>query len=152
MEIRLLFENDIDDLLDLYNHYTHKSNLPSLDDSTIIKIWNQIKDNSLIHYFVGTVDEKMIASCILTITPSFIRGGDAFGIIEHVVVHSEYRRRGYGKKIVNHALNTAWERNCTEVMLLSGSQNENAHKMYEQIGFDKNRKKGFILFHSRLSL
>ena len=146
MVIRKLLENEIPELLELYTYYTSKDNLPNLTEEKINIIWEQIKSNQFINYFVVEVDDKIIASCILSITPSFIRGGDGFGIIEHVVTHIDYRRRGYGKAIVNYPLDYAWEKGCTEVMLLSGAKNENAHKMYENIGFDKYRKKGFVIY------
>ncbi|WP_457920127.1 GNAT family N-acetyltransferase [Candidatus Lokiarchaeum ossiferum] len=112
-------------------------------------MWDQVQKSPCITYFIGEEDKKIIASFILTITPSFIRGGDGYGFLEHVVIHRDYRRNGYGKAIVNHALNFAWDKKCTEVMLLSGSANERAHKMYKKIGFDILRKKGFIIYSSR---
>lgn len=75
-----------------------------------------------------------------------MRGGCGYEVIEHVVTSSLFRRKGYGEKIVRHALTYAWDNGCTEVMLLSGAQNENAHKMYEKNGFDQHRRKGFIIF------
>lgn len=82
----------------------------------------------------------------MSITPSYIRGGDGYGFIEHVVVHTDYRRKGYGKAMITYVLNYSWDEKCTEVMLLSGSTNERAHRMYEQLKFDKHRKKGFIMY------
>jgi len=149
MQVRKLEKNEIDSLLELYKHYTSEENVPSISNDTKIQIWNAITENPCINYFVIEQDEKIIASCILTITPSFIRGGNAFGFIEHVVVHSDFRQKGYAQKILNHTIEYAWENKCTEVMLLSGSHNERAHKLYRKLGFDENRKKGFILFKSK---
>lgn len=146
MHIRKLRENEIPQLLDLYKHYTKEENLPDLSKEQIMNIWNQIESNHFIYYFIVEVDQKIVASSILSITPSFIRGGDGYGIIEHVVTHSHYRRRGYGKTLIKYILDFSWESGCSEVMLLSGNKNENAHKMYENIGFDKNRKKGFVIY------
>ncbi len=50
------------------------------------------------------VETTIAASCILTITPSLIRGGDGCGFIEHVVTHANYQRRGVGQAIVKFAL------------------------------------------------
>ena len=146
MLIRNLQEKEIPELLELYDHYTVKENLPNVSLEKINIIWKQIESNQFIDYFVVIKNNKLIASCILSITPSFIRGGNGFGIIEHVVTHFDYRRNGYGRALINFSLNYAWENGCTEVMLLSGVKNENAHTMYENIGFDKNRKKGFVIY------
>jgi len=146
MTIRKIKKNEIDQLVELYFHYISEENLPSITKIKMDNIWNQIESNPCINYFVLEVEEKIIASCILTITPSFIRGGDGFGIIEHVVTNSDFRRKGFGESIVKYSLDYAWGNGCTEVMLLSGSKNKNAHKMYEKIGFDKYRKTGFIMY------
>ena len=119
--------------------------LPWRED-TVQGIWRQIQANPGVNYFVLVADSRIAAACILSITPSFIRGGVAFGLIEHVVTHPDHRRKGYGEALINHALDCAWQNGCTEVMLLSGSQNKIAHAMYEKVGFDKHRKTGFVMF------
>ena len=152
MIIRELQAHELYQLNDLYTHYLNRDQIPPLTNEKIHEIWTHIKANPCIHYFVGEVDQTIVASCILTITPSFIRGGDGFGIIEHVVTHTDYRRNGYGSAMMKFSLTFAWEHGCTEVMLLSGAQNVKAHRLYEQLGFDKNRKTGFVIFRSDLML
>jgi len=146
LEIRKIKENELNSLIDLYSHYIDKREVPPLSDQTVQDIWENIKGSSCINYFVGNLDNTLVASCILTITPSFIRGGKAFGVLEHVVVHSKHRRKGLAQEIVSFAINYAWQNDCTEVMLLSGSHNLKAHKLYGKLGFDEERKKGFILY------
>ena len=103
-----------------------------LSREKVERIWAQIQANPGVHYFVLENKDKLVASCILAITPSFIRGGDSFGFIEHVVTHSEYRREGNAETLLRHTLDFAWSQGCTEVMLLSGSGNRNAHALYEK--------------------
>lgn len=146
MKIRRLKENDLEKLIELYSHYTIPESLPPLSSSKIHKIWNQIKSSPCVNYFVLEVKGEIVTSCILSITPAFIRGGDAYGLIEHVVTHQEHRRKGYANAILCFALKYAWKNGCTEVMLLSGWKNKIAHQMYESIGFDKFKRKGFIIF------
>lgn len=146
MEIQKIKEKDIHSLIDLYSHYLNEKEVPTLSKQTVQEIWDNIEDNPCINYFVGKLENTLVASCILVITPSFIRGGKAFGVIEHVVVHSSHRRKGLAQELVCFAVEYAWQNGCTEVMLLSGSNNKNAHRLYEKLGFDKERKKGFIRF------
>ena len=148
MTIRKIKESELNRLLELYRHYVPEENLPPLSEDTIRRIWQEIQSNPGVNYFVLEADGRIAAACILSITPSFIREGVAYGLIEHVVTHSGHRRKGYGEALIKHALGFAWENGCTEVMLLSGSQNKTAHAMYEKIGFDKHRKTGFIMFKS----
>ncbi len=146
MEIQKIEKSELNSLIDLYSHYIDKKEVPPLSNTTIQKIWEDIKDNPCVNYFGGKLDNVLVASCILTITPSFIRGGKAFGVIEHVVVHSNYRRKGIAQELINYVVSFAWKNGCTEVMLMSGTNNVKAHQLYEKLGFDKKRKKGFILF------
>lgn len=146
MKIRKIKKGEIDSLLDLYKHYTAEENIPVIDINTKNEIWEAIVQNPCINYFVKEINQKIIASCILTITPSFIRGGKAFGFIEHVVVHRDFRKMGLAKELINSVLDYGWEHGCTEVMLLSGSHNKVAHQLYNTLEFDENRKKGFIQF------
>ena len=146
MKIDKISESDLYSLVDLYSHYLDETQVPPLSKEMIQEIRGSIKENPCINYFGGKLNDSLVASCILTITPSFIRGGKAFGLIEHVVVHSDHRRKGLAQELIDFALDYAWQNGCTEVMLLSGSQNTKAHKLYEKLGFDPERKKGFIRF------
>ena len=145
MTIRRLREDEISCLLDLYSHYESTENLPPLSQTDIQGIWREIESNLAVNYFVLELENKIIATCILSITPSFIRGGKAYALIEHVVVHGDFRRRGFAKAMLDFSLNYAWAQGCTEVMLLSGANNFAAHRLYEKLGFDQHRRTGFIL-------
>jgi predicted GNAT family acetyltransferase len=149
MKIRRLKENDLEKLIELYSHYTIPESLPPLSHSKIYKIWNQIESSPFVNYFVLETKGEIVTSCILSMTPAFIRGGNAYGLIEHVVTHREHRRKGYANAILRFALKYAWKKGCTEVMLLSGWNNKIAHRLYESIGFDRSRRKGFIIFKPR---
>jgi len=144
MNIRKIKKNEMPVLFELYAYYSN--NLIPISEAKHQEIWDQIEANPGVNYFVLEVDNKIVSSCILSITPSIIRGGDGYGVIEHVVTHGDYRRRGFAKAILEHALDHAWNHGCTEVMLLSGAGNEGAHKLYEGLGFDQNQRKGFIVF------
>jgi GNAT superfamily N-acetyltransferase len=146
MNIRKIREDELGQLTELYFHYTKEENLPTIPDNKIQEIWNEIQLNPCVHYFVLEVENKIVASCILSITPSFIRGGNAYGVIEHVVTHGDFRKRGFANEILTFSLEYAWEHGCTEVMLLSGADDKGAHRIYEKLGFDRHERIGFISF------
>ncbi|MDX8362809.1 GNAT family N-acetyltransferase [Cytobacillus sp. IB215316] len=72
------------------------------------------------------------------------RSARPYGLIENVVTHSNYRRKGYGTEVLQAALDIAWEQNCYKVMLLTGSKKEETLSFYERAGFKKGIKTGFI--------
>jgi GNAT superfamily N-acetyltransferase len=85
-----------------------------------------------------------VASCILTVIPNLTRGCAPEGLIENVVTHSDFRRRGFGRAILQRALEEAWRDGCYEAMLLIGRLNEGTFRFYESAGFDRHGKQAFI--------
>ena len=143
MSIRKLNADDLDQLLQLYVHLIPNED-PRPEKKTVRSIWESICVNSDRLYF-GVFEESMVSTCNLTIIPNLTRAGRPYGLIENVVTHTDHRRKGYGKAVLNHALAYAKNRNCYKVMLLTGSKNEGTYRFYESVGFDRHAKQGFVI-------
>ena len=130
-------------LLKLYTHL-HRKDAPLPEKSKLESIWKEIRSNPLIHYFVVELDNEIVASCTLSVIPNLTRGGRPYGLIENVVTHADYRKRGFGKSILQYALKFAWENSCYKVMLLTGSKDPAIHQFYDSVGFKKGIKTGFV--------
>ncbi|MHA2198044.1 MAG: GNAT family N-acetyltransferase [Promethearchaeota archaeon] len=143
MSIRYLKKSEMDDLLNLYTHL-HRKDTPLPEKPDLISIWEEITTNSLLHYFVIDLNNKLVSSCTLAIIPNLTRSGRPYGLIENVVTHADYRRKGFGMAVLQHALNIAWKNKCYKVMLLTGSKDPAIHQFYEKAGFKKGIKTGFI--------
>jgi GNAT superfamily N-acetyltransferase len=141
--IRELIESDLDALLELCTHL-HDADDPRPDAQTVRDVWQTICANPAFTYFGGFVEERLAASCTLTIIPNLTRGCRPYGLIENVVTHAEFRRQGYGRAVLRHALAWAWEHHCYKVMLLTGRKNETTYRFYESVGFDRNAKQAFL--------
>jgi GNAT superfamily N-acetyltransferase len=63
-------------------------------------------------------------------------------LIENVVTHGDFRKRGYGKQILNSAATAAWNAGCYKVMLMTGSGKPETLKFYLDAGFEQS-KTGF---------
>jgi len=81
---------------------------------------------------------------MLAIIKNLTRSGRPFGLIENVVTQSEYRNKGYGTAVLQQAVETAKENNCYKVVLLTGRKEESKLRFYEQAGFERGIKTGFI--------
>ena len=143
MIIRDIKKNEMSKLLNLYTHL-HQKDAPLPDNSKLESIWKEITTNSRLHYFVLEHDNELVSSCTLSVIPNLTRGGRPYGLIENVVTHAEYRRRGFGKSILQHALEVAWENKCYKVMLLTGSRDPAIHHFYEDVGLKMGIKTGFV--------
>jgi GNAT superfamily N-acetyltransferase len=143
MKIRQLELNELDKLLDLYTHM-HAKDDPLPERKVVEDVWQEIQKNTNFKYFGTFVNQKLISSCTLSIIPNLTRGCRPYGIIENVVTHKKYRRKGYAGNTLKLTLNYAWDKGCYKVMLLTGRKTEEIFRFYESVGFDRNAKQAFL--------
>ena len=142
--IRQIRQNELRELLDLYKHmHARDDSIP--DEQSLLNTWDMIMMDPKIRYFVYETQKKLISCCHLVIVPNLTRGLRSYGLIENVVTHAEYRRKGFGAEVVRYAIKYAWSKNCYKVMLLSGRKSEAVFQFYESIGFDRFGKQAFII-------
>ncbi|MNN91884.1 Acetyltransferase (GNAT) family protein [compost metagenome] len=67
-------------------------------------------------------------------------------MIENVVTHELYRKRGYGAQVIKEAMHIAEQSNCYKVMLMTSSKKEETLRFYESRGLEKGKKTGFIKY------
>ena len=134
-------DDELAALLSLYTHL-HPDDEPLPPDEAA-SLWHTLKQDSHQHFLGAYWNGFLAAACTLIRIPNLTRGGRSYGLIENVVTHPDYRRRGLGTAVLKHALQSAWEQPCYKVMLLTGSQNEATLRFYEQAGFERGVKTGF---------
>lgn len=142
--IRHIAKDELDDLLALQTHLFSTPDQPLPPRAEVERLWDEIMNNPLLHHFVVEFQEKIVASCVLAVIPNLTRGARPYGLIENVVTHKDFRRKGFSQALLKHVLDFAWQANCYKVMLLSGAGNQAAHMLYESVGFNKNEKVGYI--------
>jgi GNAT superfamily N-acetyltransferase len=143
--IRLIAYDELPQLLSLYKHL-NPTDVPLPSEDVLQSLWDTIMSDPRLHYIVAELSNQLLATCNLTIVPNLTRGARPYGIIENVVTHSNYRQQGIGTQVLHYALNIAWQQQCYKVMLLSGSKREETLRFYEQAGFQRGVKTGFIAF------
>ena len=140
---RTIERHELPALLDLYRHL-HKADVPLPADDVLRQVWNDILQDQKMCVLVADLNGSLVASCTLAVIPNLTRGARPYGLIENVVTHPAHRRKGIGTRLLRHALQITWERNCYKVILLTGSKSEGTLRFYEQAGFRKGIKTGFI--------
>jgi GNAT superfamily N-acetyltransferase len=141
--VRDATEGDLDGILDLYAHLHDRDVVPP-PRARLDELWQDILADPSLRYFVVECEGRVVCSCNLTVIPNLTRGARPFGVIENVVTHPDFRRRGLAKAALEHALDAAWQSGCYKVMLLSSAHRDAAHALYEQVGFKKDVKIGFV--------
>jgi GNAT superfamily N-acetyltransferase len=142
--VRLIKFEELSSLLFLYKYLN--SDDPDMKGTEYIKeLWKEVFNEPGRYYFVVEEDGLIVSSCTLMVIKNLTRSGRPFGFIENVVTHPDYRKRGYGTTILHKAVETARKNNCYKVMLLTGRKEESVLRFYEQAGFEKGKKTGFIM-------
>lgn len=141
-QVRAIQKGELQELLDLYQHLNQDD--PALQAADVQELWEQIQQDCNMHYLVVEEEGRIAAACVLILIPNLTRGARPYGLIENVVTHPDFRRKGFGTDILNEALSIAWEHSCYKVMLLTSSKQEGTLTFYEKAGFVKGIKTGFV--------
>lgn len=142
MLIRELNENDFDGLSELYTHL--HNNKPIDCSAENISLFNQILSDINHHIIVAECDGKIVSSCVCVIIPNLTHNQQPYALIENVVTHKDYRKKGLASKCLAYAKELALSHNCYKIMLLTGSKKRSVHKFYQKNGFNRFEKTGYI--------
>lgn len=134
--------DDLSGMLALYRELRPQD--PALSPDAARDAWAKMVSRDDIEVVVCEVDGTLAATCMLATIPNLAAAAQPFGIIEHVITLASYRRRGLARRVLEHALASAWAHGCYKVMLLSGVQRAGAHALYEAAGFEGDVERGFV--------
>jgi GNAT superfamily N-acetyltransferase len=139
--IRPATKDDLSSLLNLFRHL-HPDD-PAIDLTTAAPAWSALLSSGMTTVIVADAGEALVASCTLAVVPNLTRSARPYGVIENVVTHPCYRRRGLGRAVLQAALAVAWETDCYKVSLATGSRRETTLQFYENAGFQRDTKTYF---------
>ena len=140
--IRPIRKEELGELLALY-HFLNPDDPVLEADARITGLWDRIMADPGQVYLVAEVDGKIVSACVLVIIDNLTRNAAPYALIENVVTHPDYRRRGIGTRLLTRAQEIAREKGCYKAMLLSGRKE--AIPFYENTGFERESKTGFII-------
>ncbi len=140
--VREVYENELDQLLQLYL-YLHEKSVPEMTEH-LKNTWNTIISDKNHHIIVNEVDGKIVSSCVCVIIPNLTRNIRPYAFIENVVTHADYRGKGYATDCLNYAREIAEKTNCYKMMLLTGSKEEKTLYFYSNAGYNSTDKTAFI--------
>ncbi len=140
--VREINENELNELLALYTHL-HEKDVPETTEY-LKNIWNQIVADKNHHIIVNDIDGIIASSCVCVIIPNLTRNLRPYALIENVVTHSDFRRKGYATECLDYAKSIAQKENCYKIMLLTGAKDEETLSFYRNAGFNSDDKTAFI--------
>lgn len=145
---RAIFK-DLSALLRLYRFLHPEDPILSPQDEAVRRHWQHIVDDSRLRYYVVETPAELreiVSTCTLTLVPNLTRGLRSYGVIENVVTAPAYRGQGHATRLLRLALEDAWREGCYKVMLSTGSKRESTLRLYEQAGFKRGLKTGFVAY------
>ena len=140
--IREIQADELNELLELYTHL-HETRIPE-DSAHLKKVWDTICRDENHHIIVCEIDGRLVSSCVCVVIPNLTRNIRPYALIENVVTHADYRRRGYATACLNYARELAQRADCYKMMLLTGSKNEHTLELYKRAGYNCVDKTAFI--------
>ena len=87
--------------------------------------------------YVALEDGKVVGSYALLIMDNLRHRGSPSGVVEDVVVHPAWQRRGIGRRMMEHALEACRGAGCYKVTLSSNRRSTAAHAFYASLGFER---------------
>lgn len=142
LTIREAERADLRELLELYTQL-HDNNLPEMCGE-LISLWEGILANKDYHILLGLVGGQIVSTCTMMIIPNLTHGQRPYALVENVLTHREFRKRGYATQVLDAARDMARQERCYKIMLLTGSKEESTLKFYESAGYNRTDKTGFI--------
>lgn len=101
------------------------------------------------HLLVIEVEGAVAGTALLTICLDAMYGFEPYGVVENVIVHPALRGKGVGAALMNGLEHVARAAHCTKLMLLSSRLRTDAHAFFLRLGFDGERKRGFVNYLNR---
>lgn len=80
-------------------------------------------------------DDEPIAVAGVTVSTNFYLGRHAY--VYDLVTTADRRSEGHGKRLLEHVHDWAADQGCAAVELESGLWREDAHRFYEEMGYEK---------------
>lgn len=140
--VRLATPDDLAGILALYRELRPAD--PVLTEKEGRVALHRVLDDRNLHLIVCEHDAMLVATCMLAVIENLASGARPFGVLEHVVTLARFRRQGFARMLLRYALELAWSKGCYKVMLLSGADREEAHRLYESVGFRGDIERGFV--------
>ena len=100
------------------------------------------KNNKDIHVLGYYIEDNLVGTVTLNVLTSPSRKE---ATIWNLAILDEYRRLGIASKLMDKAEEIAKsDKDVSNIWLFSGSQREEAHKLYKKLGYDENVDKAFV--------
>lgn len=114
----------------------HGEEPPDPGDQRVTEAFRKILHSQGRALLVAVEDEEIVGTLDLMIVPNLSHGGQAWAMIENVVVDASHRRKGIGGFLLDTAIDLARSAGCYKLQLVSHARRDAAHALYRHAAFD----------------
>lgn len=108
-----------------------------VDEKTLEDTWEAVQQQKGHHLLGYYKDGALLASIVAVICPQLTGDCRSFMVVENVVVSDACRGQGIGKILMGAVEELAEQQGCTSILLVSTGHRKDAHRFYEQCGYDE---------------
>ena len=145
LSIRKAVPEDAGALLELYFH--HLTNYPPAEEQDMDR-WRAMIEkfaaDPLYHLLVLETDGQIVSSVTLVIIENLTHNTRPYALIENVVTHFDQRGKHYATALMDEASRIVADAGCYKIMLFTGSRRDTTLRFYENCGFSREGKTGFL--------
>lgn len=136
MEIRKIKIEDLDSVFELLNElYENK-----IEHSIFAQKYKESLEDSKFYGIVAIEENKVVGVLIARVINRLAKKKNIL-FIDDLIVNEKCRNTGIGKRLIQSATAYAINKDCGALELTSMIQNVNAHRFYENNGFEKRQYK-----------
>ena len=136
MEIRNTKLENLDGVFELLNElYENK-----IEYSEFAKKYKESLENSN-YYEIVAIEKNKVVGVLISRVISMLAKKKNILFIDDLIVNENCRNKGIGKLLIKTATTYAISKDCGALELTSMIQNINAHRFYENNGFEKRQYK-----------
>lgn len=135
VSIRQAFREDISGILDLYGELESDKSAV-LSEDRACELFDKMMSYPNYKLYVAVEGNDIIGTFSLAVMDNLAHMGNPPGLIEDVVVKSNWRGKGIGKQMIRFALERCRECGCYKAVLSSNKIRKEAHRFYESLGFE----------------
>ncbi len=105
-----------------------------------------ILENDKIGAIFVLKDHDMVIGMVSLLWSLSTAMGGRVAILEDMILQPDYRGKGCGKMLLQHAIEYAKEHKCKRVTLLTDTKNHSAQEFYGHFGFQESSMKAMRLY------
>ncbi|PTA69871.1 GNAT family N-acetyltransferase [Deinococcus arcticus] len=132
MQIRRAQAGDLAQLLGLYRQLSPGS--PLMEPEVAQTIWETLLADPKVQVLVGQRRGELMGTVTLVVVPNLTQGGRPYALIENVITREDARGQGVASALMAYATEQARAQSAYKVMLITGRQAPEVHRLYARSG------------------